>query len=60
MPTKPRWLVTCTCGYEAECISAWAATATAKLHAQHLGDRSVPHVTRITGPPTLGQQLPLT
>ena len=53
---KPVWLVTC---YERECISAWAATATAKLHVVHLGDKSVEHRTTIKDPPQPGEQLQL-
>ena len=49
--TAPRWLVTCSCGYERECISQWAATATAKLHVEHLGDKAVPHHITITEDP---------
>jgi len=48
---KFRWPVTCSCGYERECISAWAATATAKLHVQHLGDKTVAHHVTIKDPP---------
>jgi hypothetical protein len=48
---KFRWPVTCSCGYERECISAWAATATAKLHVQHLGDKTVAHHITIKDPP---------
>ena len=29
---KPRWLVTCACGWSRECISRWAAGSVAKLH----------------------------
>lgn len=49
-----------SCGYERKCREAWAATATAKLPAEHLGDKSVEHGTTITEPPKFGQQLPLT
>ena len=57
--TEPLWLVTCSCGYEREAISAWAATATAKLHVVHLGDKAVEHHTTITEPPKRGDQLEL-
>ena len=30
-PRTPSWLVSCSRGYERECISAWAAAATRKL-----------------------------
>jgi len=56
---KPVWLVTCSCGYERECISAWAATATAKLHVVHLGDKSVKHVVTVKKPPEPGARLQL-
>jgi len=47
---KPRWLVTCSCGYERECSDAWSASATAKLHGVHLGDKSVAHVVTVKKP----------
>jgi len=41
---KPRWLVTCSCGWARECISDWAAESVSKLHPQ-LGDVGVDHKT---------------
>ena len=60
--TEPLWLVTCSCGYSRECISAWAATATGKLHVVHLGDKAVRHVVTVKKPPQdsrPGEQLQL-
>jgi len=53
---KPRWLVTCSCGWGRECVSAWQAQAAAKLH-QRLGDLDVKHSVRIEAPePARGSQ----
>ena len=54
------WLVTCSCGWERECSSEWAAQSVSKRH-QKLGSAGVEHVTRIDGPsaPTDGGQLTL-
>jgi len=30
--TRPRWLVTCSCGWTRECSSEWAAQSGAKVH----------------------------
>jgi hypothetical protein len=60
---RPSWRITCSCGWEREASSAWAATALFRLHARHLGDRSVEHTLTIEEPPADspgGQQLPLT
>ena len=59
-PTKPRWLVTCSCGWTREASSEWAARSISKLHPQ-LARVDVAHETRIEGPDTsdTGQQLPL-
>jgi hypothetical protein len=58
---KPRWLVTCSCGWERECASEWAARSVSKLHPQ-LGPTDVAHTTRVEGPDGSagGQQLELT
>jgi hypothetical protein len=57
--TRRRWLVTCSCGWGRECVSAWAAESVAKLH-QQLGEVGVEHATTIERPdsPT-GEQLRL-
>ena len=47
--TPERWLVTCSCGWERECSSEWAAHSVSKLHPQ-LGPTDVDHATRIEGP----------
>jgi hypothetical protein len=60
---KPRWLVTCSCGWTREASSAWAATALFRLHAQHLSDPGIEHTITIEEPPVEappGTQLPLT
>ena len=49
MTDKPRWLVTCSCGWTRDAISEWAAKSISKLHRQ-LGQAGVPHVTRAEGP----------
>jgi hypothetical protein len=56
-----RWLVTCSCGWERECSSEWAAQSVSKLHPQ-LAPMDVAHVTRVEGPDNgaVGQQLTLT
>ena len=46
---KRPWLVTCSCGWERECSSEWAARSVSKLH-QKLGPTDVEHTTRIEGP----------
>ena len=55
---KPRWLVTCSCGWERECSSEWAARSVSKLHPR-LGPLDVTHMTRVEGPESGagGQQL---
>jgi hypothetical protein len=45
--TRP-WLVTCSCGWERECSSEWAARSVSKLHPQ-LAPMDVAHVTRVGG-----------
>ena len=54
------WLVVCSCGWERECSSEWAARSVSKLHPQ-LGDVGVEHVTQIEVPDDSksGEQLPL-
>jgi len=58
---EPRWLVTCSCGWGRECLSAWASESVSKLHPQ-LAPMDVAHVTRVEGPDNgaVGQQLTLT
>jgi hypothetical protein len=59
--SPPRWLVTCSCGWERECSSEWAARSVSKLHPQ-LASMNVTHVTRVEGQngSADGQQLSLT
>jgi hypothetical protein len=59
--TTTHWLVTCSCGWERECSSEWAARSVSKLHAQ-LASMDVEHVTPVEGPASGsgGQQLTLT
>jgi hypothetical protein len=56
-----RWLVTCSCGWERECSSEWAARSASRLHPQ-LAPMDVAHVTRVEGPEggASGQHLTLT
>ena len=60
MTLKPRWLVTCSCGWERECVSEWAAESVSRLH-KRLGEVGVDHTTRVESPsdPSKGEQLPL-
>jgi hypothetical protein len=61
-PAAPsRWLVVCSCGWERECSSEWAAQSASKLHPQ-LAPMDVTHATRVEGPDDSagGQQLTLT
>jgi len=61
-PERPRWRVTCSCGWEREASSAWAASAILRLHVQHLGDPTIEHTVTIEEPPIdapPGTQLPL-
>lgn len=44
----PRWLVTCSCGWERETVPEWAARSVSKLHSQ-LAPMDVAHVTRVDG-----------
>jgi len=58
---KARWLVTCSCGWERECVSEWGAGSVSKLHKQ-LGDVGVEHATHVKAPTEdhgSGEQLPL-
>ena len=58
---KPRWLVTCSCGWTREASSEWAAKSIGKLHPQ-LAPVGVAHVIRIERSDQSGtaQQLALT
>jgi hypothetical protein len=47
--TTTHWLVICSCGWERECSSEWAARSASKLHPQ-LAAMDVAHVTRVGGP----------
>jgi len=57
---KPRWLVRCSCGWERECISRWAAESVSKLHRQ-LEGVGTDHRTHVEAPGDSGpgEQLPL-
>ena len=60
---KPRWFVTCSCGWEREALSLWAATALFRLHARYLGSPGIEHTIAIEEPPTDpagGQSAPVT
>ena len=59
---RPWWRVVCSCGWEREASSAWAATASVRLHVQHLGAPGIEHAVTIEEPPAdapPGEQLPL-
>jgi len=49
MSARRRWLVVCSCGWERECSSEWAAQSVSKLRPQ-LAPMDVAHVTRVEGP----------
>jgi hypothetical protein len=60
--TRPRWLVTSSCGWNRECISRWAAKSVAKLHPS-LNGPGATHTVTIEEPPAelpAGEQLTLT
>ncbi len=59
--TAKHWLVFCSCGWEREAVSEWAAKSLCKLHPQ-LAAMDVAHVTRAEGPIQAAgdQQLTLT
>ncbi|HET9924183.1 MAG TPA: hypothetical protein VFS98_08690 [Methylomirabilota bacterium] len=48
---RPRWRLTCSCDWERECLNAWAANASAKLHIRFLGEPAVRHIIEIKKPP---------
>jgi len=60
-PSKPLWLVICSCGLARETVSEWAARSVSELHPQ-LAPMDVAHVTRVEGPEDSagGKQLRLT
>ncbi len=47
---KPRWLLTCSCGWAREFSQRWAAESAAKLHPK-LGEPGTAHTVRIEEPP---------
>lgn len=58
---KPRWLVTCSCGWTSDFFQRWHAESVAKLHPK-LGEPGTEHTVTIEKPPAdapSGQQLPL-
>jgi hypothetical protein len=60
--TAKHWLVFCSCGWEREAVSEWAAQSVSKLHPQ-LAAMDVAHVTHVEGPDQAAsgdQQLTLT
>ena len=59
MTASRRWLVTCSCGWERECVSQRAAQSVSKLHPR-LGRMDVEHATRIEGPNDSGGERQLT
>ena len=54
--SKPKWRLTCACGWIRECSSEWAAESVAKLYPK-LGEPSAEHTITIGEPPeSLGQR----
>jgi hypothetical protein len=47
--SPPRWLVTCSCGWDRACVSEWAAKSVSKLHGQ-LGEVGVDEAALLIGP----------
>ena len=61
-PKRPRRRVVCSCGWEREASSAWAATAIVRLHVRHLGTPGIERAVTIEEPPAdapPGEELPL-
>jgi hypothetical protein len=58
--TAKHWLVICSCGWERECSSEWAANSASTLHPR-LAPTDVAHETRVEGSDDSerGQQLTL-
>ncbi len=54
---KPRWLLTCSCGWTREFSSQWAAESVAKLHPK-LGQPGTAHTVRIEEPPDAPRREP--
>jgi hypothetical protein len=44
----PPWRVVCSCGWERDCSSEWAAQTACKVHPR-LAPMNVSHVTRVEG-----------
>jgi hypothetical protein len=47
---KPRWLLTCSCGWTTALSSRWAAESAGKLHPK-LGEPDTAHTVRVETPP---------
>jgi hypothetical protein len=60
--SRLHWPVTCSCGWERECSSEWAAQSVSKLHPHLAPPMDVAHTTRLEEPESGagGQQLTLT
>lgn len=46
---RPRWHLTCSCGWTRECVSQWAAESATKLHPRL--EASLDHAVAIEAPP---------
>jgi hypothetical protein len=58
---RPRWLLTCSCGWTSAFSQRWHAESVAKLHPR-LGEPGIEHTVTIEEPstdPAGGTQLPL-
>jgi hypothetical protein len=58
---RPRWLLTCSCGWTSAFSQRWHAESVAKLHPR-LGEPGIEHTVTIEEPPADaagGTQLPL-
>ncbi len=47
--SKRHWRVTCSCGWDRECVSRWAAESVAKLHPK-LGASDAIHTVHAEAP----------
>ena len=47
---RPSWRIRCSCGWEREASSAWAATAIFRLHARYLGAPGIEYIITIAEP----------
>ncbi|HJV57181.1 MAG TPA: hypothetical protein VJ971_14475 [Methylomirabilota bacterium] len=49
---RPSWRIRCSCGWEREASSAWAATAIFRLHARDQSAPGTEHTITLEEPPS--------